>query len=102
MNIGSPPKYYGELFRLFAVLETRFDISILTTIGAHIIITVQCTMGDYQFYYRIPANYMYSGVVIYFRKDISYACIMDELKIEKTSHCPKVEMESLYLTIHIS
>ena len=97
MNIRSLPKNYGELVRLFAVLETRFDVIILTAIGTRIITTVQCTMGDYQFYHTIPASNMYSGAAIYIRKDISYVCIMDELKIEKTGHCPWCEMEIRYL-----
>ena len=54
-------------------------------------------MDNYQFYFTIPVNNMYGGVGIYIRKDLTDVCMMDELKIEKTCHCPSCEMESLYL-----
>ena len=97
MNIRRLPKHYGDLFCLLSVLETRFDVIILTEIGARNITTVQCIMDNYQFYFTIPANNMYRGVGIYIRKDLADICMMDDLKIEKTCHCPRCEMESLYL-----
>ena len=97
MNIRTLPKHYGELLCLLSALETRFDVIILTEIGARNITTVRCIMDNYQFYFTIPANNMYGGVGINIRKDLADACMMDELKIEKTCHCPKCEMESLYL-----
>ena len=56
MNIRSLPKHYGELFCLLSVLETRFDVIILTEIGARNKTTVQCIMDNYQFYFTIPAK----------------------------------------------
>ena len=53
MNIRSVPKHYGELFCLLSVLETRFDVIILTEIGARNITTVQCIMDNYLFYFTV-------------------------------------------------
>ena len=41
MNIRSPLKHYGELLCMSSVPEPRFDITILTTIRARNITTVQ-------------------------------------------------------------
>ena len=54
INIRSLAKHYGELLCMLSVLETRFDVIILTEIGARNITTVEYTMNGYNFYHVIP------------------------------------------------
>ena len=82
---------------MLSVLETRFDVIILTEIGAHNITTVQNIMNEYNFYYVIPENNFYGGVGIYVHNSIVDVCVMDELKIGKSCHCPRCENESILL-----
>ena len=82
---------------MLSVLETRFDVIILTEIGARNTTTVQNIMKEYNFYYVIPENNFYGGVGIYVHNSIVDVCVMDELKIEKSCHCPRCENESIFL-----
>ena len=79
------------------VLETRFDVIILTEIGARNITTVQNIMNEYNFYYVIPENNFYGGVGSYVHNSIVDACVMDELKIGKSCHCLRCGNESIFL-----
>ena len=97
MNIRSLPTHYGELLCMLSVLETRFDVIILTEIGARNITTVQNIMNEYNFYYVIAENNFYGGVGIYVHNSIVDVCVMDELKIGKSCHCPRCENESIFL-----
>ena len=82
---------------MLSVLETRFDVIILTEIGARNITTVQNIMNEYNVYYVIPENNFYGGVGIYVHNSIVDVCVMDELKIGKSCHCPRCENESIFL-----
>ena len=54
LNIRSLPKHGGELVCLLEVLETKFDIIVLTEIGSRNISTVKHLLENYQLYYVIP------------------------------------------------
>ena len=79
------------------MLETRFDVIILTEIGARNITTIQYIMNGYNFYYVIPENNFYGGVGIFVHNNIFDVCVMDERKIGKSCHCPRCENESIIL-----
>ena len=96
MNIRSLPKHYGELLCMLSVLETRFDVIILTEIGARSISTAQNRMNEYTFYHVIPENNFYEGVGIYVHSSIVDVCVIDKLKIGKSCHCPRCENESIF------
>ena len=82
---------------MLSVLETRFDVIILTEIGARNITTVQNIMNEYNFYHVFPENNFYGGVGIYVHNSIFDVCVMDELKIGKSCHGPRCENESIFL-----
>ena len=54
MNVRSLPKHYGELLCMLSVLETRFDVIIITEIWARNTTTAQNIMNEYNFYHGIP------------------------------------------------
>jgi len=71
MNIRSLPKHAGELVVFLKMLETDFDVIILTEIGARNITTVECLLDDYEFMYCLPKNNMYGGVGLYISNVLS-------------------------------
>ena len=70
MNICSLPKHGGELLYLMSVLETKFDIIVLTEIGTRNIELVKHLFDNFEFHYVLALNNLYGGVGIYFSKDI--------------------------------
>ena len=97
MNIRRLPKHYGELLCMLSVLETRFDVIIVTEIGARKTTTVQNSMNEYNLYYVIPENNSYGGLGIHVHNSIVDVCVMDELTIGKSCHCPRCENENIFL-----
>ena len=82
---------------MISVLETRFDVIIWTEIGTFNKTTVQNVMNGYNLYHVIPENNFYGGVGIYVHNNIADVCVMDELRIGKSCHCPRCENESIFL-----
>ena len=97
MNIRSLPKHGGELLVFLKLLETDFDIVVLTEIGSRNIDLVKHLLDDYDFYYVTPLNNMYGGVGIYVSSNINNVLVLDNIAVEKTCLCPKCEIESLFL-----
>ena len=95
MNIRSLPKHGGELLCLMSILKTKFDIIVLTEIGTRNIGLVKHLFENYEFHYVLALDNLYGGVGIYFNKDIQNLEILD-ISIEKSCHCIKCEMESLF------
>ena len=77
MNIGSLPKHGGELLYLMSVLQTKFDIIVITEIGTRNIELVKHLFENYKFHYVLALNNLYGGVGIYFSKDIQNLEILD-------------------------
>ena len=75
----------------------RFDIIILTEIGPRNTTTVQNIINEYNFYYVISESNFYGRVGIYVHNSIVDVCVMDELKIGKSCHCPSCENEIIFL-----
>ena len=98
LNIRSLPKHGGELVCLLEVLETKFDIIILTEIGSLNISTVKHLLENYQLYYVISKDNMFGGVGIYVNEELTDVHAVDEFTIQKSCHCPKCEIESLFIT----
>ena len=97
MNIRSLPKHGGESLVFLKLLETDFDIVVLTEIGSRNIDLVKHLLNDYDFYYVTPLNNMYGGVGIYVSSNINNVLVLDNIAVEKTCLCPKCEIESLFL-----
>ena len=95
MNIRSLPKHGGELVCLMNVLKTKFDIIVFTAIGTRNKGLVKHLFENYEFHYVLALDNLYGGVGIYFNKDIQNLEILDT-SIEKSCHCIKCEMESLF------
>ena len=95
MNIRSLAKHGGELLCLMSILKTKFDIIVLTEIGTRNIGLVKHLFENYEFHYVLALDNLYGGVGIYFNKDIQNLEILD-ISIEKSCHCIKCEMESLF------
>ena len=65
MNIRSLPRHAGELVVFLKLLQTDFDIIVLTEIGERNISTVEHLLDDYEFLYNSPKSNMYGGVGLY-------------------------------------
>ena len=70
MNIRSLPKRGGELLYRMSVLNTKFDIIVLTEIGTRNIEWVKHLFENYELHYVLALNNLIGGVGIYFSKDI--------------------------------
>ena len=97
LNIRSLPKHGGELVCLLEVLETKFDIIVLTEIGSRNISTVKHLLENYQLYYVIPKDKMFGGVGICVNEELTDVHAVDEFTIQKSCHCPKCEIENLFI-----
>ena len=93
MNTRSLPKRYGELLCMLSVLETRFDVIILTEIGARNLTTVQNIMNEYNFYYVIPENNFYGGVGIYVHSSTLVYVWWMNWRLENHVIAPDVKMK---------
>ena len=69
-NIRSLPKHGDELVCLLEVLETKFQIIVLTEIGSRNISTVEHISEHYQLYYVTPKEYMFGEVGIYVSEEL--------------------------------
>ena len=56
MNIRSLPKHGGELVNLIGCMETKFDVIILTEIGARYLSVASNLFQNYNFHYVRPHN----------------------------------------------
>ena len=92
MNIRSLPKHGGELLVFLKLLETDFDIVVLTEIGSRNIDLVKHLLNDYDFYYVTPLNNMYGGVGIYVSSNINNVLVLDNIAVEKTCLCQNVKL----------
>ena len=87
----------GELICLLEILETKFDVIVLTEIGARNLNTVECLLHNYEFHYISPENNMFGGVGIYISDNFNGVQAIDDFTITKTCNCKKCEMESLFI-----
>ena len=71
MNIRILPKHGGELLLFLKLLETGFDIVVLTEIGSLNIDLVKHLLNDYDFYYVTHHDNMFGGVGIYVSSNIN-------------------------------
>ena len=97
MNIRSLPKHGGELLVFLQSLETKFDVIVLTEIGARNIGTVEHLLPNYDFYYTLPRENFYGGVGMYVSKSIGSIQTIDDLNFTKTCQCSKCAVETLYI-----
>ena len=97
LNIRSLPKHGEELVCLLEILETKFDIIVLTEIGSRNISTVKHLLENYQLYYVIPKDNMFGGVGIYVNEELTDVQVVDEFTVQKSCHCPKCEIESIFI-----
>ena len=97
MNIDSLRKHDGELLVFLKLLETDFDIVVLTEMGSRNIYLVKHLLNDYDFYSVTPLNNMYGGVGIYVSSNINNVLVLDNIAVEETCLCPKCEIESPFL-----
>ena len=95
MNIRSLPRHAGELIVFLKLLQTDFDIIVLTEIGARNISTVEHLLDDYESLYTLPQSNMYGGVGLYLSKDITNVNILNKVCINKTCHC---DYESMFIS----
>ena len=84
----------GGTAMLVGNLGNKFDIILLTEIGARNLSTVECLLHNYEFHYISPENNMFGGVGIYISDNINGVQVIDDFRITKTCNCKKCEMES--------
>ena len=97
MNIRSLPEHGCELVNLITNMETKFDVIILTEIGARNLSVVLNLFLNYTFHYMRPHDNYYGGVGIYTDNSLLNVFMMDDLMITKTRDCSKCEFESLFI-----
>ena len=90
MNIRSLPKHGGELFNFLGILKTKFDIIILTEIGARNLTLVENLLPNYDFYFVKPCGNNYGGVGIYMSKSLLNVAVLNDIDIVKTCDCKKL------------
>ena len=97
LNIRSLPKHGGELLQFLKDLNTRFDVIVLTEIGAKNVSVVDKLIPDYNFHYILPTKSKCGGVGIYTSKALTNIAVKDDIKIGKSCDCVKCETESLFI-----
>jgi hypothetical protein len=97
LNIRSLTKHAGELVNFLNLLNTKFQIIILTEIGARNLSVVYHLLRNHTFYYVPPDLNMYGGVGIYVSDCIENVSVVDKLKLKPTCDCKKCAFESLFL-----
>ena len=97
MNVRSLPKHSGELLAFLNTLETRFEVIILTEIGARNISLVEDLCLGYLFHYETPVDNLFGGVGMYITNSLSDVEILDGTKITKICHCKKCVVESMFI-----
>ena len=97
MYIRSLPKHGGELSVFLQSLETKFDVILLTEVGARNIGTVEHLLPNYDFYYTLPRENFYGGVGMYVSKSIGSIQTIDDLNFTQTCQCSKCAVQTLYI-----
>ena len=77
-------------------METKFDVIILTEIGARNLSVVINLFQNYNFHYLRPHNNNYGGVGIY-THDSLLNVLRDDVMLTKSCNCSKCEFESLFI-----
>ena len=78
-------------------METKFDVIILTEIGARNLSVVLNLFPAYTFHYVRPQNNNYGGVGIYTHNSLLNVVLMEDLALTKSCDCSKCEFESLFI-----
>ena len=97
MNIRSLPKHGGELVNFISSMETKFEVIILTEIGARNLSVVLNLFPAYTFHNVRPQNNNYGGVGIYTHNSLLNVVMMEDLVFTKSCDCSKCEFESLFI-----
>lgn len=97
LNIRSLPKYAGELVCFLNTLNSKFDVIILTEIGAKNISVVENILPGYTLFHVTPCKNKCGGVGIYLSDTIKDIVTLDETSITMTCRCDKCEVESLFI-----
>ena len=97
MNIRSLPKHGGELVCFFNLMTTKFDVVVLTEIGAKNITLGENLLPGYKFYYIIPDKNKWGGVEIYMRDTIDNITPIEDVSMSWACGCTRCEVESLSL-----
>ena len=97
MNIRSLPKNGGELVNFIGCMERKFDVIILTEIGARNLSVVLNLFQNYNFHYVLPHNNNYGGVGIYTHDSLLNIVLRDDVMLTKSCNCSKCEFESLFI-----
>ena len=95
MNIRSLHKHKGELLAYLSNLP-RFDVLVLTEIGARNIDLTVNLFDDYNFLYILPDKNVYWGVGIYV-SDYLNDVFLTNSQSKKACTCPRCEIESLVI-----
>ena len=98
LNIRSLPRHAGELVVFLELLQTNFDVIVLTEIGARNISTVEHLFDDYQFMYTLPKPNMHGGVGLYLSNAITNVNILNNTCICKSCHSSKCDSESMFIS----
>ena len=78
-------------------METKFDVIILTEIGARNLSVVLNLFPTYNFHYVRPQNDNYGGVGIYTHNSLLNVVMKDDLVLTKSRDYSKCEFESLFI-----
>ena len=97
MNIRSLPKHGGELVNSISSMVTKFDVIILTEVGARNLSVVLNLFPNYTFHYVRPHKNNYGGVGIYTHNSLLNSVMMNDLMLIKTFDCSKCEFEGLFI-----
>ena len=95
MNIRSLPAHAGELVAFLSMLKTKFQIIVLSEIGAKNISVVERLLPGYILYYITPERNKCGGVGIYICDSIENVHVLDDARLLKTCSCMKCHHESL-------
>ena len=97
-KIRSLSRHAGELVVFLKLLQTNFDVIVLTEIGARNISRVEHLLDHYEFLYTLPKRNMYGGVGIYLSKDKTNVNILNKTCICKSCHWSKRNCESMFVS----
>ena len=78
-------------------METKFDVIILTEIGARNLSVVLNIFPNYSFHYVRPHDNNYGGVGIYTHDSLLNVVLRDDVMLTKSYNCSKCEFESLFI-----
>ena len=83
VNRRSLPKHDGEIVNFMSSMETKFNIIILSEIGARNLSVVLNRFTTYTFHYVRPQNNNYAGVGSYAYNSLLNVSMMDDLVLTK-------------------